>query len=98
MLLKKLIVFAFFIVMGVECMTESNLSPRQRHIALIASNTAKGDMDELQKILVESLNDKSLTVNEIKEILVQMYAYCGFPRSLNAINAFLSVINDREKS
>jgi hypothetical protein len=25
-------------------------------------------------------------VNEIKEILVQMYAYAGFPRSLNGIH------------
>jgi 4-carboxymuconolactone decarboxylase len=32
-----------------------------------------------------------LTVNEIKEILVQMYAYAGFPRSLNGINAFMAV-------
>lgn len=98
MLLKKLIVFAFFVVMGVECMTEPNLSLRQKHIALIASNTSKGDMDGLQKILIESLNDKTLSVNEIKEILVQMYAYCGFPRSLNAIEALLSVIKVREKS
>jgi len=38
-----------------------------------------------------------LTVNEIKEVLVQMYAYCGFPRSLNAINTLMSVLEERKK-
>lgn len=34
-----------------------------------------------------------ITINEIKEVLVQMYAYCGFPRSLNGINTFMTVVN-----
>jgi 4-carboxymuconolactone decarboxylase len=38
-----------------------------------------------------------LTVNEIKEILVQMYAYAGFPRSLNGIGTFMSVMEERQK-
>jgi hypothetical protein len=36
-------------------------------------------------------------VNEIKEVLIQMYAYCGFPRSLNGINIFMSVLEERKK-
>lgn len=39
-----------------------------------------------------------MTVNEIKEILLQMYAYCGFPRSLNAINTFMVVMDERQKN
>jgi 4-carboxymuconolactone decarboxylase len=34
---------------------------------------------------------------EIKEILVQMYAYAGFPRSLNGINSFMDVLESREQ-
>src|SRR5208283_3465661 len=34
---------------------------------------------------------------EIKEILVQMYAYCGFPRSLNGITTFMDVLEEREQ-
>ena len=41
--------------------------------------------------------DAKLTVNEIKEILVQMYAYSGFPRSLNGINTFMAVLEERKK-
>ncbi len=39
--------------------------------------------------------DAGLTVNEIKEILVQLYAYAGFPRSLNGISTFMAVLEER---
>lgn len=95
---KVLFIFAFcsFFNLGAKEMKNQTLSERQRDIVLIASNTAKGNIDELKKNLIKSLNDNTLTVNEIKEILVQMYAYCGFPRSLNGINAFIEVVNERE--
>ena len=37
-----------------------------------------------------------MTVNEIKEILVQMYAYAGFPRSLSGIQTFMAVMDERQ--
>jgi len=37
-----------------------------------------------------------LTINEIKEVLVQMYAYTDSPRSLNASD-LMSVIEERER-
>lgn len=40
--------------------------------------------------------DADLTVNEIKEFLVQMYAYVGFPRRLNGMNTLMAVIEERE--
>ncbi|MDT5270488.1 MAG: 4-carboxymuconolactone decarboxylase [Acidobacteriota bacterium] len=41
--------------------------------------------------------DAGLTINESKEVLAQLYAYCGFPRSLNGINTLMSVLEDRKK-
>lgn len=38
-----------------------------------------------------------LNINEIKEVLVQLYAYAGFPRSLNAINTLQAVLNERKQ-
>ncbi|MCI2256202.1 carboxymuconolactone decarboxylase family protein [Domibacillus sp. PGB-M46] len=61
----------------------------------IAAFTADGNIPELETALNEGL-DAGLTVNEIKEILVQMYAYAGFPRSLNGIDTFMAVLEDRE--
>ena len=58
------------------------LNAKEQSIVTISAFTAKGDLENLQKALNRGL-DSGLTVNEIKEVLVQMYAYCGFPRSLN---------------
>ena len=71
------------------------LSAQQQRIIPIAAFTANGDMDKLRTALHAGL-DAGLTVNEIKEILVQMYAYAGFPRSLNGINTFMAVMDERQ--
>jgi 4-carboxymuconolactone decarboxylase len=41
--------------------------------------------------------DAGLTVSETKEILVQMYAYTGFPRSLNALGELMKVVDARKQ-
>jgi len=72
------------------------LSTKQQGIIPIAAFTANGDLSQLKGALNEGL-DAGLTINEIKEILVQMYAYAGFPRSLNGINTFIGVLDEREQ-
>jgi len=74
---------------------DQGLSPRQQSMATIAAFTAGGELPQLERALHEGL-DAGLTVNEIKEILVQMYAYAGFPRSLNGITTFMAVLKDRQ--
>jgi len=71
------------------------LSAKQRSIIPIAAFTANGDLAKLRPALHAGL-DAGLTVNEIKEILVQMYAYAGFPRSLNGITTFMAVMDERQ--
>jgi alkylhydroperoxidase/carboxymuconolactone decarboxylase family protein YurZ len=73
------------------------LSAVQKSIIPIAAFTANGDMEKLKTALNDGL-DAGLTVNEIKEVLVQMYAYCGFPRSLNSINTFMDVLEERKQN
>lgn len=71
------------------------LSPQQQSIVAISVLTATGDIENLSKQLNAGL-DAGLTVEETKEILVQLYAYCGFPRSLNAISELMAVIEKRK--
>jgi 4-carboxymuconolactone decarboxylase len=71
------------------------LSTKQQSIIPIAAFTANGDLDKLKIALQEGLA-AGLTVNESKEILVHLYAYAGFPRSLNGINTFMAVLNERQ--
>ncbi|EKN6364880.1 carboxymuconolactone decarboxylase family protein [Yersinia enterocolitica] len=72
------------------------LSARQQAIPLIASYMASSQMGKLNTALNQGL-DAGLTVNEAKEILVQLYAYTGFPRSLNALNELMKVVNERKQ-
>ena len=76
---------------------EKMLTEKQKSIIPIGAFTAVGDLENLKNSLNEGL-DAKLTVNEIKEILVQSYAYAGFPRSLNGINTFIEVLNERAKN
>lgn len=71
------------------------LSARQQVLIPIAALTANGDLKRLAPALQEGL-DAGLAVNEIKEVIVQLYAYAGFPRALNGMGTFLAVLNDRK--
>jgi 4-carboxymuconolactone decarboxylase len=71
------------------------LDKRERSIVPIAALTATGDLKKLRSAMNNGL-DAGLTVNEIKEVLAQMYAYAGFPRALNGISTFMSVIDERK--
>jgi len=71
------------------------LNSQQKSVVKIAALTAKGDLEKLRAALGEGL-DAKLTVNQIKDVLVQMYAYAGFPRSLNGLNTFKTVLDERK--
>ncbi len=74
-------------------MAES-LTKQQQSIALAASYAALGNQTGLKQALNNGL-DNGVTVNEFKEILVQAYAYCGFPRSLNALATLMQTVEER---
>lgn len=75
---------------------DPSLSEGQRAIAPIAAATAVGDMPRLHQALNRGL-DAGLTLSETKEILVQMHAYAGFPRSLNALGELMKVVAARKQ-
>lgn len=77
-------------------MNSSALSVKQQRLVAIAAFTANGDLPRLATGLTDGL-EAGWTVNELKEVLVQMYAYAGFPRSLNGINTFMDVLDQRSK-
>lgn len=73
----------------------SALNDKEQSIVAVAAFTARGNEVKLKQAINSGLN-AGLTVNEIKEILVQLYAYAGFPRSLNALHAFMAVLKERQ--
>lgn len=76
--------------------TSQTLTARQQAIPLIGAAMAGSDMPRLSLALDQGL-DAGLTIGEAKEILVQLYAYAGFPRSLNALNELMSVVEARKQ-
>ena len=70
------------------------LNMEQESIAEVAAYAARGNQEGLKKALIKGLDNK-VPVNTFKEILVQSYAYCGFPRSLNALSTLMQVVEER---
>ena len=64
------------------------LDARQQAIIPIAAFTATGQMEKLDVALNAGL-DAGLTLNE-----AQLYAYCGFPRSLNGRSCYARTVFD----
>lgn len=71
------------------------LSVRQQAIVPIAAFTANGDLESLQGAIRAGL-DAGLSVNEIKEVQIHLYAYVGFPRALNGLGTLMAVRDQRK--
>lgn len=98
--MTKLIAAAFISVLGFNAAAEAKnmnnaLDARQQSIVAISAYAGVGNMNGLRKALAQGL-ESGLTINEIKEMVVQVYAYAGYPRSINAAVAFQEVVNERK--
>lgn len=73
----------------------SLLSAKQQSIVLISAFTVTGDLEKLKPALHAALDSK-VTVNEAKEVIVHLYAYSGFPRSIKALTTLMAVLDERK--
>lgn len=64
-------------------------------MSAIACDEAMGDLIALESAIHNGL-EAELTVSQIKEALSQLYAYTGFPRSLNALGVLQNVVDSRK--
>lgn len=97
-MLKIISVFCsllMFLTLSGKAQTMDTLSSKQEQIVVISALTADGNWTQLEQALQKGL-DAGLTQNEIKEILLQLYAYTGFPKSLSSINQLIAAIEARE--
>lgn len=101
--MKKILIMTFISWFGLNGLLraqdtkcpDSKLNRAQENMVMISALTAKGDLEKLGTALNMAL-DSGLTVNEVKEILVHLYAYCGFPRSLRGLQTFMNVLDERK--
>ena len=78
-------------------MSSRTLTERQKGLAACACLTAQGDTERLAPAIRQAL-DNGVTINELKETFSQLYAYAGFPRSLNALGVLDKVLENKQES
>ncbi len=71
------------------------LTERQKGLAACACLMAQGDLERLEPAVKTAL-DNGVTINELKEAFSQLYAYTGFPRSLNALGVLNKVLVNKQ--
>ncbi len=78
-----------------ESSTAAVLTVRQQQLISVSALAAKGDLPSLSGALQRSL-DAGLSINELKEALVHLYAYAGFPRSIRGLQTLMNVVDKRK--
>ena len=71
------------------------LTERQKGLAACACLMAQGDLERLEPAVKMALAG-GVTINELKEAFSQLYAYTGFPRSLNALGVLNKVLENKQ--
>ena len=72
------------------------LSLRDREIATIAALTAMGNATPQLKAHIQAGLNVGLTEEEIKEVIIQMSVYAGFPSALNGMQTAKEVFTQGE--
>lgn len=85
----------FSSIVDAQTKAEEHLNDQKQSIVSISALTGKGELQKLKSALNNGL-DAGLTVNQIKEVIVHVYAYAGFPRSIRGLQTFMTVLNERK--
>ena len=91
----KRIVLLIIVVLTMVTANSQTLTGRQKGLAACACMMAQGDMERLEPAVRKAL-DNGVTINELKEAFSQLYAYTGFPRSLNALGVLSKVLENKQ--
>ena len=105
--MKKLVLFTFAVAMMLSGCKQKSSSETKKDMntltftteqvacmSTIACLEAKADYVALEQAINNGL-DAGLTINQIKEAFSHLYAYTGFPRSLNALGTLQKVLEQR---
>lgn len=94
--MKRVIIIVSLVLFNMATIISAQtLSERQLNLAASAALEAQGDLVRLEPAVRKAL-DAGVTVNELKEAFSQLYAYTGFPRSLNALGVLSKVLESRK--
>ncbi|WP_256959622.1 carboxymuconolactone decarboxylase family protein [Sphingobacterium sp. JB170] len=78
-----------------DIFSRKNLDRKFRQIATIAALTALGNAASQLKFHINAGLNIGLTVEEVKEIMLLMTVYAGFPAAINGTNSLKEVVEER---
>ena len=91
--MKKLILVSLTLIGGnVMALTE-----KERTLCTVAAATARGDLNKLEGAYALAYG-AGWTTRELKETATQLYAYCGFPKALNALGVLYKVAPSADRA
>lgn len=93
----KRIVALLLVILTITTVNAQTLTERQKGLAASACLMAQGNLTRLEPAVKMAL-DNGVTINELKEAFSQLYAYTGFPRSLNALGVLSKVLENKQEN
>ncbi|EPT8451484.1 carboxymuconolactone decarboxylase family protein [Vibrio fluvialis] len=75
--------------------SREGLDLKSREIATVAALTALGNCTPQLKVHLNAALNVGCTEDELKEVILQMSVYAGFPAALNGMFAFKEVLAER---
>jgi 4-carboxymuconolactone decarboxylase len=79
-----------------EIWTRPALDVRTRRVLVIGTLVALGRFDELRMHVRAALEDGGLSVDEIKEVVLQQAIYCGVPAANTAFEVVREALESKE--
>ena len=81
---------AMTIAIAATAAPQNPLNPLDAALADAGAAIARGEQDKLASAFSVAF-DAGLTLDQAKEVVGQLYAYCGFPRALNAAATLMNM-------
>ncbi|HIB8179944.1 carboxymuconolactone decarboxylase family protein [Elizabethkingia anophelis] len=78
--------------------SRDGLDLKSKEIAVVAALTAMANARPQLKVHLNGALNTGSSVSEIKEVILQMSVYSGFPSAINGTNVLKEVLSERSKN
>jgi 4-carboxymuconolactone decarboxylase len=78
--------------------TREGLDLKSKELAVVAALTAMGTAQPQLKVHINGALNTGSSINEIKEVILQMSGYSGFPSCINGMNVLKDVLSERKEN
>lgn len=92
-LVKYIVEYAFG-----DIYSRDGLDLKSKEIAVVAALTALGNAEPQLKVHLNAALNVGLTADEIKEIMLLLTVYSGFPSAINGMNILKEVLKERNEN